>query len=69
MSFGRRLDELPQTVRTPKEKFLEALSMYDEGVAMQRLVLQRQHPAASDAEIDALLHRWLAREDEAVGTR
>jgi hypothetical protein len=43
----------------------QALSLYEDGVEMQRLKLRRRFPALSEREIDRELDRWLAREDEA----
>jgi len=64
MTFEEALDTLPVPKLAPGQKLLQALAMYEEGVAMQRLTLRRQHPAMSDEELEAALFRWLAREDE-----
>lgn len=64
MALSNALDRLPTPRKTRKERLLEALAMYDEGLALQRLVFRRRHPELTDAEIDGLMQRWLAREDE-----
>lgn len=65
MDLGQALDALPAPKLSPREKLLQALAMYDEGVAMQRLALRRRFPEHSEPEVDAKLAAWLAREDEA----
>jgi Rv0078B-related antitoxin len=65
MDLGRRLDALPLPALSAREKLLAALEMYDEGVALQRLVLRRRSPQLSEPELDAALQRWLARDDAA----
>ena len=64
VSFEERLDTLPEPVRSPREKLLAALALHDEGVAMQRLKLARQHPESSAEELACALFSWLLREDE-----
>lgn len=64
MRFEDALDRLPEEPLTPRDKLLAALEMYEEGVAMQRLLLVRQNPKLDPAEIEVRLDRWLAREDE-----
>jgi hypothetical protein len=44
------------------------LGVYEEGLAMQRLSLHRRIPDLPELEIDRALDRWLAREDEAIGS-
>lgn len=63
MALADDLDQLPTTPKTPREKMLEALAMYEEGVALQRLNLRRRHPDLSDEEIERKLESWLLRED------
>ncbi|MCE2515232.1 MAG: hypothetical protein J4F37_09520 [Acidobacteria bacterium] len=41
------------------EAFRTTLDLFDAGVALQRQNLRRQHPDASDEEIERLLVRWL----------
>jgi hypothetical protein len=65
MSLAEKLDALPSTPSTPAMKLREALSLYEDGVAMQRLKLRRRFPALSEQELDRELDRWLARQDEA----
>jgi hypothetical protein len=36
-----------------------AVDLWATGVALQRQTIRRRHPAASDAEIDAMLNHWL----------
>jgi hypothetical protein len=64
MLFEDALNHLPEGPETPRDKLLAALEMYDEGVAMQRLSLQRGYPDLGALELDNKLDRWLAREDE-----
>lgn len=54
---------------TPGEAVLQ---LFELGVAMQRQNLRRRHPDATEAELDALLQRWLehpagAEHGDAVG--
>lgn len=65
MDLGRTLDALPAPELSPREKMLQALAMYDEGVAMQRLALRRRFPELGEPELEAKLAAWLARENEA----
>lgn len=65
MDIGAALDALPHAQLSPREKLLQALEMYEEGVEMQRLILRRRHPELTPAEIEARLLSWLARADEA----
>ena len=47
-----------------------ALALFEDGVAMQRLNLQRSYPTASAEEIDAKLGAWLRnRSCEQPGVR
>jgi len=64
MTLAEELDRLPTPPKTPREKMLEALAMYEEGVALQRLNLRRRYPDLSDEEIERKLQSWLEREDE-----
>lgn len=61
----RELDALPAPGLSPREKLQQALAMYEEGVALQRLTLRRRYPELSELELEAKLRTWLAREDEA----
>lgn len=48
----------------PARRLRLAFELHDTGVALKRQTLRRQHPEATEAEIDALLGRWLRREGE-----
>jgi hypothetical protein len=59
-------------VTTPAERLRIALDLHDAGVAMMRQNLRRQHPAASEQEIERMLAAWLrerpgAEHGDAVG--
>jgi len=41
------------------ERLRAALELASLGESMRRTQLRREHPAATDAEIDALLREWL----------
>jgi hypothetical protein len=64
MRFEDALAHLPAEPLSPRDKLLAALEMYEEGIATQRLSLERRFPDATAQEIDSELNRWLAREDE-----
>ena len=53
MDFGAALDALPQVQLSTREQLLQALEMYEHGVAMQRLIISRRHPELSPAELEA----------------
>lgn len=40
-------------------RFRIALRLHEEGVALMRQRLRREHPDAAEAEIDDLVRRWL----------
>jgi len=40
-------------------RFQTALALAETGVRLMRQSLRRRHPAASDAEVDAMLRHWL----------
>jgi hypothetical protein len=63
MGLAEDLNSLPSDPQSPRDKLLQALAMYEEGVAMQRLTLKRQHPDLSDEELEQKLDLWLRRED------
>lgn len=65
MDIGRALDTLPARALSPREKLLQALAMYEEGVELQRLTIRRRFPDMSELELESKLQSWLAREDEA----
>lgn len=52
MSDSRRLE-------TAADRLRLALDLFESGVAMKRQTLRRADPAASDAEIEAMLRAWL----------
>lgn len=64
MSFSSVLDRLPSPVLTPSERLLQALEMYDEGVALQLNNLRRRYPQLNATELASMLDRWLCREGE-----
>jgi hypothetical protein len=65
MNLSAKLDALPGDGASPACKLLQALSLYEEGLAMQRLNLRRRFPDLSEREMDRAIDRWLARQDEA----
>ncbi len=52
-------------IRDPEvqARFRATLDLHDMGVAMKRQYFRRQHPEASEAEIDQLVRDWLAAPD------
>ena len=53
---------------TPADRLRLAMAMQREGIEMMRRNLRRKNPAASEAEVDALLDAWLlSREPDAPG--
>jgi hypothetical protein len=48
----------------PARRLRLAFELHEAGVALKRQTLRRQHPEAAEAEIDAILARWLRREGE-----
>jgi hypothetical protein len=57
-----RSDDVPLSA---VEKIRLCLGMHEEGVALQRLALQRRYPDKSAHELARLLQDWLERKDEA----
>jgi Rv0078B-related antitoxin len=55
------------TEQSPEARRLqEALEMHEFGVALYRQRMRREHPQASEEEVDAMVRAWLAeppRED------
>jgi len=43
-----------------RERFETTLDLWETAVALRRQALRREHPGASDSQIDQLLNRWLA---------
>jgi hypothetical protein len=57
---------------TEAERLRVAIELHELGVSLMRTRLQREHPAASDSEIDAMVRKWLstrpgAEHGDAVG--
>lgn len=44
---------------SPGQRLRLALEMFDFGVRMQRLRLQRQHPDVDETGIDELMNAWM----------
>lgn len=61
---GRCYDS--SVIREPDQavemRLLQALAMMESGIRLKRMSLREQHPGASEAELDELLDRWLARD-------
>jgi hypothetical protein len=49
-------------------RFRTLLDLYDVSAALMRQNLRRRHPQEGDEEIEARLHRWLAKADEREAT-
>ena len=49
-------------------RFRALLDLHDLSVDLMRQNLRRSHLGAPDAEIERLLHRWLAKSDESEVT-
>jgi len=64
VSFVSELDDLPTPSLTPRERLLQALEMYEEGVVLQLNNLRRLHPELDDPALARLLDQWLRREAE-----
>lgn len=45
------------------QKLLQALELMEVGLKLKRAALVRQHPDASDAELERLFRRWLLHDD------
>jgi hypothetical protein len=45
------------------EKLLQALELMDIGLRLKRAALIRQHPHASEAELEQLYRQWLLDDD------
>jgi hypothetical protein len=65
VNLSTKLDALPGDGASPGLKILQALSLYEEGLAMYRLNLRRRFPSLSEEELARAIDRWLARQDEA----
>ncbi len=65
-SFVDRLrqDDLERARRTPPAtKLRQALEAMATGIRLKEVSLRRQHPHASEEEIDAMLRAWLLSDD------
>lgn len=59
-----RADDLEMASTTPPdEKLRQALAMMEAGFALYRAGLRARFPDATDAELDAMFVRWLARDE------
>ena len=59
-----RQDDLDRArCTTPEVRAAQALEAMRTGIRLRRAALREQHPSASEVEIEALLKRWLARDD------
>jgi hypothetical protein len=59
-----RRDDVERARRTPAAvRARQALAAMRTGIALRRQALRARHPGASEREIDALLRRWLARDE------
>lgn len=63
MTLSRDLDRLPRAEGTAGERFRQALALFEDGVALERMKLRRRFPEHAESEIEKLLLAWLARED------
>ena len=50
---------MQRSPQSAAEKFRQTLELFELGVAVMRQNLRRNHPEATDQEIEALLRRWL----------
>ncbi len=51
--------DLPDPPSTPAQRLRMSLAMYEDGLAIEREKLRRQHPDADDETIGRLLAAWL----------
>jgi hypothetical protein len=57
-------DDIDEARKAPPEvKLTRALDMMAAGMRFKRAALALQHPGATDAELDAMLHAWLMADD------
>jgi hypothetical protein len=47
-------------MRVAQQRFQTTLDLFATGVALRRQELRREHPGASEGEIEQLVNRWLA---------
>jgi hypothetical protein len=57
-----RFDDLPRVsdALTPAEKLRVAFDLSDAAIVLVRARLHREHPRATDAEVERLLESWLS---------
>lgn len=48
---------------SPAVKLRQALELMDAGMRMQRAKLRREHPDASNEELERMFRAWLQRDD------
>ena len=61
MGRERSLELVEEPELTPADKLRAALELAEFGFAMKRAALRRQHPEATEDEVEELLFRWKAR--------
>lgn len=49
----------PDGVIIEAKRLLQALEMYEVGIRLRRETLRREHPEASEEELERLLRAWL----------
>ncbi len=65
MTLAEQLDALhTPKAQTPASRLLEALSLYDDGVALQRLSFARRYPDLDASALDGMVLAWLRREGD-----
>ncbi len=50
---------MPSTPPSVKDAFRTALDLFETGLDLMRENLRRNHPGASEDQIERLLHEWL----------
>lgn len=58
------MDADPQSPERVAARLRAALELFDLGERMVRARLRREHPDATDAEIEAMFRRWLERPEQ-----
>ena len=61
----REDDILRARATPPEERARQAFACIQSGIALKLASLRARHSGESEAELDARLRRWLAREDDA----
>ncbi|MGZ3424339.1 MAG: hypothetical protein ACXVEF_26880 [Polyangiales bacterium] len=49
--------------RSAEVQLLQAFAMMESGIRLKRESLRQKHPGATEADIEELLRRWLARDE------